>query len=85
MAVLLLYSILDVKAKSYSPPMAHPTDGVAIRVFGQECSNPESMLSKHAEDFSLFRVGVFDTDTGQHGDPEPPEYVSKALDFVPSN
>jgi len=59
-----LYAIYDSKAEAYSGPISHRTRGEAIRTFTDECANPESMLAKHPEDYTLFEVGAFNVQTG---------------------
>jgi len=39
-------------------------EGVAIRDFLTEAANPESIICKHAKDFSLYKFGTFDDNTG---------------------
>lgn len=39
-------------------------DSSAKRNFGHACKNPDSLFFSHSSDYSLYKVGVFDTETG---------------------
>lgn len=68
------YSVFDSKLVSFTPPFQALRDEAAIRQFGDwvNDTNPQNTLAKHPEDYSLFRVGWFDADTGQIGTDGPP-------------
>ena len=51
-----VYSIRDAKSEVFSQPMFFVTPGIAIRTFGDECSNDNSNLCKHPEDFALYNL-----------------------------
>lgn len=59
--------IRDIKANVYGAPMFVGTIGGAIRSFGDECQkdSTDNMLSKHPEDFELFKLGEYDDATAQ--------------------
>lgn len=59
-----IYSLFDVKAMTYGRPVFVPTIGVLIREL-QGALSGDDMLSKHPEDFRLFRLGSFDDQSGQ--------------------
>jgi hypothetical protein len=61
---LKIFSIRDQKIDSYLNPMAMTTAGQMIRMLQDEMQQQDNMLGKHAEDFELFEVGEFDTETG---------------------
>ena len=60
-----LYTVYDSKSESFTPPMANRTRGEAIRGFTDEVNNPNSMLNKHPEDYTLFELAEWDNSTGQ--------------------
>lgn len=60
----VIYSLYDVKACIYNKPFFEVSDGVAIRNVMSAAEDPNSMLKKHPEDFSLFRLGVYDDSNG---------------------
>ena len=67
-----LYSVLDLKAKTYLDPVCYIHAGVAVREFEDTVNNPQTIMHKHPEDFSLFKIGTYDDHTAQvrHCDPE---------------
>lgn len=58
------YCILDLKTSQYARPFFFATDGEAIRAMSDSISAGDSLLAKHPADFVLYRVGQFDSDTG---------------------
>lgn len=65
MNTLRLYSFFDQKAEAYMQPWSAPTRGHALRSFEDAVHDSDSLFGRHAEDFYLFEVGVFDLATGQ--------------------
>lgn len=71
-----IYSIRDVKT-GFLPPTYDVNDQSAVRNFEHACLNGDSLFFSHAEDYSLFALGSFDTDTGRiYSDDNPTELVS---------
>ena len=61
---LFVFSVFDSKAAAFNPPFCAPSYGVAERNFHTEVTSADSMVAKYPEDYSLFVIGDFDTDTG---------------------
>lgn len=59
-----VYSILDVKSDTFSPPFIAPTNGVATRMFFEIATDGQSTIAKHPEDFKLVLIGEFDDASG---------------------
>lgn len=62
---LNVYSVFDVKAAVFANPFYMPNDAVAIRGFTEAVNNPQSVLNKHPEDYSLYKLGIFDDSVGK--------------------
>lgn len=62
---LSLYSVFDIKMEKFYPPYASENDAVGDRHFMELLTDPKSMLSRHPEDYRLFRIGEFDEWTGE--------------------
>lgn len=62
----MLYSILDIKSKTFGPLTEFRTDQEAIRSFLICIQNApkDSLLSQFPIDFSIFRIGDYDKLTG---------------------
>ena len=52
--IFRLFSVYDVKAKTFSQPFMVLTHGQAERMFIDEVNREDSMIHKHPEDYSLF-------------------------------
>lgn len=78
---LQVVSIYDVKMQEYSGIYLVKTLEVAVRMFADTVNAPESQIGNHAEDFTLRKVGDFDTDTGELV-ACPPSIVMAAAEVV---
>ena len=58
---MLMYSIFDKKAIEYGPIFFAKNDAVAVRQFNN-FMHGESIL--YPDDYALYKVGDFDTETG---------------------
>lgn len=66
MANQILVSIFDHAVGVYAPAMCVPAEAAAIRSFQSEIRrvDPDNLLHTNKEDFTLYRVGEFDLDSG---------------------
>jgi hypothetical protein len=55
-----VYAIYDVKAAMFQRPIFATRDGEATRAFIDVLANPEHPITRHPEDYSLFRIGTYD-------------------------
>ncbi len=76
--MLKVFSVFDVKAAAYGQPMFMPSNGIALRTFGEVCLNPESPMFKYPEDFALYEVGSWDPSSGVLTTMNPVHLVSAA-------
>lgn len=60
----ILYAVFDSKAKFFERPFAARSDGEATRSFQDICTDKRHPVGMHPEDYTLFRVATFDTDSG---------------------
>ncbi len=61
---LNIYSIFDTASGLYSRPFFDGADASATRAFQDLVSDPEHPVGKHPEDYSIFRVGLWDDNNG---------------------
>lgn len=60
-----IYSIYDTKICAYMPPFFAITDGEAVRYVRGAVEDPNTMLNKYPEDYTLFCLGSFDDESGE--------------------
>ncbi|WGL31280.1 nonstructural protein [Dipodfec virus UOA04_Rod_850] len=72
--ILGVYSLRDSLA-GYLQPTFESNDQVAYRNFEHAILEGGSLLSSHAADFTLLKIGTFNTETGQLLSLDPPETV----------
>ena len=63
--ILKMFSILDAKVGTYSPPFYMPTVAAGLRAFADVASTPDNNIGKHPEDYSLFQIGEYDDSIGE--------------------
>lgn len=61
---LNVYSIHDAAAGSFLRPMFMHADGQATRAFMDEVNKKDSLMYAHPDQFTLFRIGEFDDNSG---------------------
>lgn len=78
---LFMYSIYDSASCAYMRPFYAQTDGMATRSFGDIAQDANHEIGKHPADYTLFKVGIFDDNTGEIV-PMAPERIASALELV---
>lgn len=58
-----LYSIKDAKT-GFMTPVLEQGDPAALRNFSAAVNQPDSLMRQYSNDFALYKVANFDTDSG---------------------
>lgn len=77
-----IYAMQDVKANAFGQPFFSPNDGLALRSVSDLVADRNSMPAKHPQDFNIFKLGVYDDNSGRIEANAVPVFVAKCLDFV---
>lgn len=59
-----VYSVYDTKVCAFTSPFFASTDGEATRYVRGAVEDPNTMLYKYPEDYTLFCIGSFDEESG---------------------
>lgn len=59
-----IYAIKDKAANAYLQPFFTVNEATAVRALKTAVDNPQHDFHKHAKDYSLYFMGVFDDVTG---------------------
>ncbi len=78
---LNIYSIFDTASALYLRPLFAQSDGQALRSFSDVAVDTDHEIGSHPEDYSLFRLGIFDDNSGKITN-ENNECLSTALEAV---
>ncbi len=78
---VFMYSVYDSCSGTYDRPICAQADGAAIRSFGNIAIAADHPIGMHPEHYSLFRVGLFDDNTGVI-EPELAVCIAKAHECV---
>ncbi len=76
-----IYAIYDTASAVYQRPMFARADGEIMREFQNICVDKEHPCGQHPEDYSLFRLGIFDDQTGKVTD-EKNECLATGLEMI---
>lgn len=81
--MLNLYSVRDVKGECFDDGIiTASTDGLAVRIFQEACSDPRTRLAKFPSDFFLYRLGSYDPLDGKIIPEGIVRQVASATQFV---
>lgn len=82
MAKYVMCAVRDSVADVYGNPFCVQSVGMAVRSFTDSVNKAEdgNAMYDHAEDFALFELGVYDTDTAQIELLERPRQVALGKD-----
>lgn len=58
------FCVMDSKTGQFGLPFFSPTMESGKRLFGDLCSDGQSLPSRYPEDFNLYYLGEFEDDTG---------------------
>lgn len=73
-----LYSIRDSKV-GFMSVTTDTNDYTARRNFENACSRSGSLFDSHPNDFDLYLVGHFDSDSGEIQPENPPKFICAAV------
>lgn len=76
-----LYCIRDQKIGSFADPFPSPTPEVALRSLKTAVETGNSDVAKYPEDFDLYEIGAFDSETGTILAYPQPKHLSSCLAF----
>lgn len=77
------FSVHDAAMAAFVDPFSASTLEVALRGFREQCETPDTQFAKFPEDYSLWHVGSFDSETGMVAGITPIK-VAMATSFVAS-
>lgn len=63
--IVQIFSIYDIKSKTFGQPFFSQTEGTARRSFQDLANDPQSQVNKYPDDFTLFLIGSFDDDDAE--------------------
>lgn len=81
MAIHNVVAVKDTALDGFLPPFTVPSIPMAVRSFSDEVVKTDSPMFAHPEDYALFDLGTFDTDSGVFS-PKTPEQIIRAKDIV---
>jgi len=80
--IVNVYAVFDSVAKIYLPPWVQANDGLACRSFVHAVNDRSNQLGQFPADFSLYRVGTFDDQTGVLEAEVPPHALGSGVHYV---
>lgn len=80
--ILNVYSVHDEKIPAFARPFYMGSHPQAIRAFGENCADPQSMLAKFPTDFKLYYLGTYNETDGIFKNEKLPVFLASAVEFV---
>lgn len=81
MAKLKVFAVYDSKLEAYARPFFMQTQGQALRGFMDVVNDPQTEISKHPEDFTLFYLADYNEDSGKFENHPAPQALGVALEY----
>lgn len=78
----MAFSIFDEKASAYNLPFFYPQVPLAVRAFTDMLQNPNSVVSRHPADFSLYSIGSFDDNSGKLESSTEPVFIARGSEIL---
>lgn len=80
---LQVLAVRDRAVDAFGRPMFFPSNGAAIRAFGDEVNrqSPDNPYHEHPEDYDLYLLGIFDDETG-HFHTDQPKQIAIGKDLI---
>lgn len=79
---MLVFAVYDSAASYYAPPFCQRSKGEAIRSFTMGAKDPQTVISKHPDQFTLFEIGVYDEQKGEMIPHAAHISLGKAIEFI---
>lgn len=79
--LMKVFSARDMKAEAFLQPFFMPTQGSAIRAFGDACEKQDSPFYQHPNDYVLYEIGTYDDSDGSLNSLIPIKMLVTAADF----
>lgn len=76
---LRMFSVYDVKAEVYHPPVYCHNEAHAQRFFCVQFLDSNSMVGRFPHDFKVFEIGVFNDENGIVLPLEKPRFIVEAV------
>lgn len=76
--ILRVYSIFDNKSLVYNPPFFAPTNGAAVRMFGDTANDMQTSIGRHPGDYVLYCIGHYDDQNAMMWPYSPLEHIVDA-------
>lgn len=82
MAKYEMFSVYDSKSQLYGFPFFQSNVEIGKRVFSDLAANPETLISRHPHDFSLYHIGSYDDATAVCEMATPRTHVCTAIEVL---
>lgn len=79
------YSLLDQALNTFSYPFPAATDNEARRIVRLAAQDALTTLHKSPDDFTLYKIGVFNNDTGEFKSFSLPVQLDRVTSLISNN
>lgn len=79
---LKVFAVRDMKAEAFLQPFFTPTQGSALRAFGDACAKSDSPFYMHPSDYVLYEIGSYNDANAMLDCVNPVKMMACAADFA---
>lgn len=77
-----VYAIQDLKVGGFANPVTTINDAVMRRMFHTIVTDVGSVVNKYPEDYTVFHIAEFDTETAQFTNNTTPRLIANGMEFL---
>ncbi len=79
---LLALTVYDEKAECFGHPFFVSAIGIGTRMMATWVTNPDSIMEKHPNDFTLYQVGTWNDSEAKFENLATPKFICRATDSM---
>ncbi len=79
---LLAFTVYDEKAECFGHPFFVSAKGIATRYMADWVKNPDSIIGRHPEDFTLYEIGYWIDGEAKFENLTTPKFICKGTDQI---
>jgi len=77
-----IFSVHDMKAEAYLPPIFVKSTGEAMRIFETTCKDTNTNFNKYPHDYTLVELGEWDEQSATFLTSEKPRILANASEYI---
>ena len=76
-----IFAVYDLKAQDFGQPFFNQNTATALRAFADLANDPNTTVYKYPDDFTLFELGEYESNTGRIIPLDQPKTLASATEY----